>query len=615
MKKVRKKDKGFTLIELLVTIAILTLVVSIAVVVVLNIMDSSEEKKNEIDITTVRKAANLYTEEFKLDEKYWSVDSSDSETEYSCTTIGMLINKGFLKEKIIGTKVNINEEEKTINRDTSIKIDRNKSTKVYTGEVLFNTAVCSEVADISVNFEVNGTKNDGYDNWYNNDVSIRVNATNTGLISDVDYTVQVGNDTERVINPVVNGEKTNNWNISIGEQGREIDVCLTITDRKDKTLKFCLSDANLEYNMDKEKPSTPTLVLNKNGDYELVSSGSRDNITSESELVYHFSENDDTSKGDAKYTIPVSTRYETGKNINTFTVDEAGNKSDSATKNLVIKNSQTVSSSSKYFCSLDGSGIYYDTQAQATSSCTNRITNHSVTPKTVYTCSLNSNEYTTQSNASSNCYDTKTGTISSSYYCSSGGTRSGTTCTHTTTQNGQKSFYLQCSPTANAWQAYDYSSTSYGCPSGYSKTSFTCGTCTKCGTSCSSHGSTTSQTVSCTNYCSKTYSATRECYCALTGSSSCTASCSKTTYGTVGTKTKYTCSYNNQTYTNESQARSACAVSTSGTTSSTHYCNLTNKTYSTASEATNACTNYCAPDVNNTSRNPYYNGACYYLNN
>ena len=151
--------------------------------------------------------------------------------------------------------------------------------------------------------------------------------------------------------------------------------------------------------------------------------------------------------------------------------------------------------------------------------------------------------------------------------------------------------------------AYDF--TKNGCPSGFSLDDYDCGDPTKVGTSCSKFGATDSQTVICTNYCSK--SATSVCKCSISGKR-CN-NCYRTVYGKVDPKTKYTCSLNSKQYNNQTDATNACTKTSTDSpqTTTKYYCSLTNDTaYNNKSDADKRCTNYCAVGT-------YYNNKCYNL--
>ena len=148
----KNKRKGFTLIELLVTIAIMAFVVIISFTIIKSAIDRSKTESNNVTISSIAKSALTYTEEFKTQDKYWFIDSNNTNIEYACTTVGMLINKGILNDSAIGATL----EDKIVDKDTSVLVKRDKTTKVYTDEILFNQEVCGEDASIEVNFDLFG---------------------------------------------------------------------------------------------------------------------------------------------------------------------------------------------------------------------------------------------------------------------------------------------------------------------------------------------------------------------------------------------------------------------------------------------------------------------------
>lgn len=82
--------KGFTLVELLVTIGIITLVSSLGVYLVTNIINSSKEKTIVLAHENIKKGANLYSKEF-FDEIIWSNNKS-------CISVEQLISKGYIRK-------------------------------------------------------------------------------------------------------------------------------------------------------------------------------------------------------------------------------------------------------------------------------------------------------------------------------------------------------------------------------------------------------------------------------------------------------------------------------------------------------------------------------------
>lgn len=553
----RTKKEGFTLIELLVTIVILGISVVLIGGIVLKINDLSNNKKNNIMLSSIKTSALDYTNEFKLEDKYWFVDSSSTDIEYACTTVGMLINKGFLNDNVIGLKI---DNDKIISSDTSIRIDRNRNTKVYNDFVLFNESLCDEVADIEVAFTVNGTSNDGYSNWYNDDVTIGIIVNNLYFVQDYEYLYNDIKKSYHEENPL-----SENWNIKVDEQGKNIDICLNFIDIKDNKKKVCLSDNNQVYNMDKEKPNVPLLSLDKNSNYELVSKNASDNITARNDLVYYLSEYVNGSKGNAKWSISSDIRT-SNELVSSYVVDEAGNKSDVVTGRLNISDSVNVTSVTKYYC--EENEIYYDKESTASNNCYGYY-DGTVIEKNIYYCDDGrGGEYFTESDAIEYCSYSEH--IETDWLCLSG----------------------ECY-TEGIYECYEKSKGEYGWAyirDGYG-TDHTCAgagypgltkiyTCTSF-PSCNTPGELVNIYRECDYYCVGDY-----------------------TYDNYSSYSVYECDLDGSTYDNYYTAVSWCYESYSGNVVNKYYCSVTNKYYNSLSAANNACLNQC-------SKGTYYNGGCY----
>ena len=588
-----KKKKGFTLVEVLGAIAIVSILTVATVFIVSKIVDSSKQKQAQISLTNIKETGRTYIEEFKTNSKYWSSikeENDEIKVERACTTVGQLIDTGYLKEENIGDLEYESGQE--LRTDTIIAVTRDINSKTII-DVSFNDienrSICgSKYATITV--DVSGDK--GNDNWYISAVNIKVIPSDENLIENYKYTL--------------NGEtiSTNNKQPSytLSDNGKNMEVCVT-------PVGIDGTDGNAvcteKLNIDTVKPTIPTTIKLSNDYSNLNVNGSTDNITSKENIKYDLIDGNNNSIINNKESITYATNL-MGNSFDFKIVveDEAGNKNTTSSKNITINNAENGSTSSKnfYTCSLYPNNIYnsMDELNNGTNNCT-KVETGEVGTKTVYTCEYNNKEYSTESQASNACTDTVDGTKSYSYSCSSG-SLSGSTC-HTTQDGGGTVTFL-CTGNPLVWKADSWSYTNYGCPSGFSKDSHSCESPTKSG-SCSKLGSTSSQTVSCTNYCSK--SATRVCKCSISGKS-CN-NCYRTVYGKVDPKTKYTCSYNSNQYNNQTDATNACTKTSTDSpqTTTKYYCSLTNDiAYNNKSDADRRCTNYCAVGT-------YYNNKCYNL--
>ena len=228
----------------------------------------------------------------------------------------------------------------------------------------------------------------------------------------------------------------------------------------------------------------------------------------------------------------------------------------------------------------------YNNYNDAYSECNKTITG-TVTNNTYYKCSFYDTEYSSYSDAVNNCVKVVPGTITSEPH----------TTTDTCPVYGSKDLKYICASTGkwalNTWSATDYGCTP--CGSGYSKKGYHCDPPSIQGGSCSK-GSTTSETVSCYNTCSKTYVDYYNYYCSLGWYvSSYNSDCSETKTGTVSQFTRYYCSLTNSYYSTESEANNNCVKEQTGSVSdkTLFKCPLDNKEYNSLNEAENACTNYC----------------------
>lgn len=575
---IKKGKKGYTLIELLVTILIISLIVTIAGSTIVKILDTSKTQSNNISIKGIKTSASQYIYEEKNEDKYWFV--TDDNIEYACTTVEVLINKGYLKQNVIGFDI----EGQKLAKETSVRVERDKDTKVYKDEILFNTNECNSTNEIKLTFEVSGTHNEGYEDWYNNDVTIKIEAENENQIKEYTYFV---NNEEKTLDEIIYAN--NNWKIIVTEEGTNIDVCVNTIDLKDKVSKFCLKDENKTYNMDKTPPTSPNLTLQTQEGYLVISNGATDNITKKEDLIYFLSKNSNNTKESANYLYAIDTYLPSGEEVISYVIDEAGNKSTTTTRNLAITDTQNQAPLEKYICLLQPNN-YYDTYDEAEQVC--NITGD-ITTKTTYYCKEDpSISSTNKDTVKRKCY--KEGKITTS----GGGTK-----TETYEVDGYSNIEFECKN--GVWSQVGMNSSNYGCEGG-KKTGYKCtpDPSTVAGKSCSKEGSTTTLNRDCTNYCEKEVDVPYTYYCSLGYEvPSATSSCKEA--GTVKSKTSYICNLNNSEYSTEDEALDNCNKTSSPSTK--YYCSLTDSYYDTNSSALDACTNNC-------SKGTYYNNACYTFN-
>ena len=338
----KRKRKGFTLVELLVTIVIVSLITVITLVSVNKVMDVTKENKNKISLKNIQTSARTYVEEFKREDKFWSVNSAADETEYACASVGMLINKGFLKKNILNTTL----DGKTITRNTSVLIKRNRHTKVLSNEeLIFNSKNCTETNEIDIDFIVSGDP--GENDWYIGDVTVELRIVNEGQIQKDETKYTLTEDGASSNNFTVTGYKT-----EINEEGKNIDFCVTVVSLKDEEKTFCISDDSEKIFIDKTKPTLSEDNFKFDENYNLIANNATDNVTSSENIKYYLTyDNEEETIGSAEFTINNDTRIE-NKEVKVYVKDEAGNTSNTITKTLNIIDSQTesITSDTKYYC-------------------------------------------------------------------------------------------------------------------------------------------------------------------------------------------------------------------------------------------------------------------------
>ena len=111
-----RKKNGFTLVELLSTIVILGIIFSIAIYLVVKNINDAKNNTELITYNNIKNAAKVYTDEVS---SYWNVKDN---YEYSCISLGNMIEIGYFDEKVIS--------ENGLTKDTKIKVIRDKDSKV-----------------------------------------------------------------------------------------------------------------------------------------------------------------------------------------------------------------------------------------------------------------------------------------------------------------------------------------------------------------------------------------------------------------------------------------------------------------------------------------------------
>lgn len=115
-------EKGFTLIETLVVISILSIVLSVSIWGGIKLIDKSKEKSYQVTLNNIETISKNYMQE-NIDKFTFLVD--DNNSEYFCITIQDLVDMGYFKNNIIGTKYGKKDSE-ILSKNSYIYIERDK---------------------------------------------------------------------------------------------------------------------------------------------------------------------------------------------------------------------------------------------------------------------------------------------------------------------------------------------------------------------------------------------------------------------------------------------------------------------------------------------------------
>ena len=137
--KLIKNNKGFTLIELLATLAVLSIVVSITLYIMLDVVGSAREKGYQTTIANIEKNASTYVLENKL--SFLTIGN----TEYQCITVKDLIEVGYLKQNVTESPISKNN---FVSANDYIYIERDARTKTII-KSLYNSVSHNETCGMA----------------------------------------------------------------------------------------------------------------------------------------------------------------------------------------------------------------------------------------------------------------------------------------------------------------------------------------------------------------------------------------------------------------------------------------------------------------------------------
>ena len=146
-----RKKNGFTLVELLSTIVILGIICSITVFLVMKNINKAKDDTEIITYNNIKSAARVYNDEVS---SYWN---TQDDYEYSCVSLGNMIELGLFDENTI------NSNDK-LSKDTKIKVIRDKDSKVIKEtsfsfeDSILPDVDCGYQANVSISADNNGKK-------------------------------------------------------------------------------------------------------------------------------------------------------------------------------------------------------------------------------------------------------------------------------------------------------------------------------------------------------------------------------------------------------------------------------------------------------------------------
>jgi len=136
------KSKGFTLVEVLVTIFIVGILFSIAGVAVFNLIKSSKDTTSVIAEDNVKRMANVYIKEMP-DEVSWDKVEGESLDQYTCVSIGILVEKGYINS--------VNKD--SLNMNGLVKFVRDTDGNIISEEV-FDVNNIEEIKEMCPNVKI-----------------------------------------------------------------------------------------------------------------------------------------------------------------------------------------------------------------------------------------------------------------------------------------------------------------------------------------------------------------------------------------------------------------------------------------------------------------------------
>ena len=145
IKKIRnnQKKEGFTLIELLATITVFSLVISISVGIIQNVIRNAKDNSYKVTISNIEKSAGNFISEYGYNMFWKDVpgDSDVEERQYQCIRVQDLIDTGYFKGDVLDSYLDSNTQ---VNGEYNVLVEINKNTRnIKTNKLLFGEGISS----------------------------------------------------------------------------------------------------------------------------------------------------------------------------------------------------------------------------------------------------------------------------------------------------------------------------------------------------------------------------------------------------------------------------------------------------------------------------------------
>jgi len=149
---------GFTIVELLAMIVLLSIIVTVIIYFIIDIINNANRKSYEVTVNNIEiEVVNYISEDIR--KSSWITDN-DKKYQYQCVSVQDLIDAGYFKGDVLNSKVS---ENRPVYADDYVYIERDSSTKTITKSIFLgindNIGLCNGynvVGEISFNVSPSG---------------------------------------------------------------------------------------------------------------------------------------------------------------------------------------------------------------------------------------------------------------------------------------------------------------------------------------------------------------------------------------------------------------------------------------------------------------------------